>query len=51
VSYVDLTDSLDGGSDSAYWILPFDQHPNERANAAFARRLTDALRRADGIDE
>ena len=43
VPYIDLTHTLDGGSDSSYWILPFDQHPNERANALFARRLTDAL--------
>ena len=32
-----------GERDSSLWILPFDQHPNERAHAAFARRLTDAL--------
>lgn len=43
IPYIDLTRTLDGGSDSSYWILPFDQHPNERANALFARRLTDAL--------
>jgi lysophospholipase L1-like esterase len=44
---IDLTGTLDGGVDASYWILPFDQHPNERANAAFARRLAEALLDAD----
>jgi hypothetical protein len=43
VAYVDLSHSLDGERDASLWILPFDQHPNERANAAFANRLTEAL--------
>jgi len=47
IPYIDLTGTLDGGVDASYWILPFDQHPNERANAAFAGRLTEALLAAD----
>ncbi len=47
IRYIDLTGTLAGGVDTAYWILPFDQHPNQRANAAFARRLTEALLDAD----
>jgi hypothetical protein len=44
IAVIDLSPSLDGGSDAEYWILPFDQHPNARANEVFARRLTEALR-------
>jgi lysophospholipase L1-like esterase len=43
VPYIDLSHSLDGEPDASLWILPFDQHPNERANAAFANRLSEAL--------
>jgi hypothetical protein len=43
VPYIDLSRALDGESDASLWILPFDQHPNERANAAFAQRLSEAL--------
>jgi hypothetical protein len=43
ITVIDLSRSLDG-RDSDYWILPFDQHPNARANAVFARELTAALR-------
>lgn len=43
IASVDLTRTLDGERDASLWILPFDQHPNERANAVFADRLTDAL--------
>ena len=43
IAYVDLSRALTADRDSALWILPFDQHPNERANDAFARALADAL--------
>ena len=43
IPYVDLSHALDGECDASLWILPFDQHPNERAHAAFARRLSEAL--------
>ncbi len=41
--YIDLTGTITTGSDPQWWILPFDQHPNERANALFAERLTAEL--------
>jgi hypothetical protein len=31
--------------DDDVWILPFDQHPNEKANAVFTERLVDEFRR------
>ncbi|HSP97088.1 MAG TPA: SGNH/GDSL hydrolase family protein [Candidatus Dormibacteraeota bacterium] len=43
IRYIDLSHSLDGERDASLWILPFDQHPNERAHAAFARSLSEAL--------
>ncbi len=43
IRYIDLSGAVDGNRDADLWILPFDQHPNERAHAAFARQLTDAL--------
>lgn len=43
IAVIDLSTSLDGGRDADYWILPFDQHPNARANEVFASRLTEAL--------
>ena len=43
IAYIDLSNAVAGEADAALWILPFDQHPNERAHAAFARALTDAL--------
>ncbi|MFN8645006.1 MAG: hypothetical protein U0802_26285 [Candidatus Binatia bacterium] len=43
IAVIDLSASLPPAPDASYWILPFDQHPNERANAAFARALAAAL--------
>jgi hypothetical protein len=40
INFYDLTSSVRGSRDSDYWILPFDQHPNEKANEIFADRLT-----------
>lgn len=42
IEVIDLSRSVDG-RDSDYWILPFDQHPNARANAAFAERLAEVM--------
>ena len=36
---IDLTRSAPAADDRDLWILPFDQHPNERANEAFAVAL------------
>jgi hypothetical protein len=43
IAYIDLSRSLDGERDASLWILPYDQHPNERANQRFAERLSAAL--------
>ncbi|MEO8755380.1 MAG: SGNH/GDSL hydrolase family protein [Casimicrobiaceae bacterium] len=43
IAYIDLSQALDGARDASLWILPFDQHPNERANALFANQLSAAL--------
>lgn len=43
IACIDLTHALPGSRDAAYWILPFDQHPNAEANAAFARAVAEAL--------
>ena len=40
IKYYDLTAVIPPLKDSDYWILPFDQHPNEKANAIFANQLT-----------
>ena len=39
IEYYDLTSVLPPRTDSDYWIMPIDQHPNEKANAIFANRL------------
>lgn len=49
IQYYDLTGVLPPQKDSAYWILPFDQHPNEKANAIFAKELASLLLRDDAI--
>ena len=38
--FFDLRSCIRSSRDSDYWILPFDQHPNEKANEIFANRLT-----------
>ena len=43
IRFFDLTNSVRGSRDSDYWILPFDQHPNEKANEIFANRLTESF--------
>jgi len=45
IECIDLTRSLDNQNDEDMWILPFDQHPNHRANALFATRLSVEFRR------
>ena len=40
IRFFDLTNTVQG-SDSDYWILPFDQHPNEKANELFANHLVE----------
>jgi len=42
IEVIDLSRVLDG-RDSDYWILPFDQHPNARANEVFGREVARAL--------
>ena len=42
IEAIDLSRVLDG-PDSDYWILPFDQHPNARANAVFGREVARGL--------
>ena len=37
--YFDLTESLNHYNDKDVWILPFDQHPNQKANEVFSDRL------------
>ncbi|HEX9974162.1 MAG TPA: SGNH/GDSL hydrolase family protein [bacterium] len=39
IEYIDLTQCLDDFNDKDVWILPFDQHPNEKANEIFAEVL------------
>jgi len=39
IESIDLTSSVMPHKDSDLWILPFDQHPNELANAPFAQKL------------
>ena len=41
IRFFDLTSSVRASRDSDYWILPFDQHPNEKANEIFANQLTE----------
>lgn len=43
IAFVDLSHALGADRDADFWILPFDQHPNERANDAFAAALAGAL--------
>jgi hypothetical protein len=45
LEYFDLTGCLKGYDDEDVWILPFDQHPNEEANAVFSAELFDRFRR------
>lgn len=45
IKYFDLTPSVMAHDDDLnLWILPFDQHPNETANAIFARALSILLK-------
>ena len=46
IQYFDLSNSVSSYEDSDLWILPFDQHPNEVANAVFANRLSILLKNA-----
>ncbi|MCI0493947.1 SGNH/GDSL hydrolase family protein [candidate division KSB1 bacterium] len=39
IEYIDLTQCLSDYNDKDVWILPFDQHPNEKANEVFAEVL------------
>ncbi|MCI0413254.1 SGNH/GDSL hydrolase family protein [bacterium] len=50
VQYYDLT-HIPREPDHAYWILPFDQHPNEKANAIFANQLTSLLLQDAAVKE
>ncbi len=43
IPYVDLTGTITSGGDPEWWVLPLDQHPNELANALFARQLAAEL--------
>jgi len=43
LEYIDLTECLKGIRDQDFWVLPFDQHPNHRANRIFANRLFDTF--------
>jgi hypothetical protein len=45
VECFNLTGCLKGYDDEDVWILPFDQHPNEEANAVFSAELFDRFRR------
>lgn len=51
IEYIDLTECLKGASDQDFWVLPFDQHPNHRANQIFADRLFDELHRREIIQK
>jgi len=50
IACVDLTESVKGMSDKSLWVLPFDQHPNKRANAVFAGQLFERFKEADFLD-
>jgi GDSL-like Lipase/Acylhydrolase len=41
IKYYDLTSFLRNYKDTDLWVLPFDQHPNEKANELFANQLSD----------
>jgi lysophospholipase L1-like esterase len=49
IEYFDLTESLSGFDDRDVWVLPFDQHPNEKANKVFADRLFEEFQRREII--
>ena len=44
---IDLTECLNGYSDRDVWILPFDQHPDHKANQVFADSLFSKYRRGE----
>lgn len=39
----DLTEGYESYSDESMWIMPVDQHPNEKANAILAEKLAKAF--------
>jgi hypothetical protein len=45
IEYIDLTGCLSGHQDHDMWILPFDQHPNQKANEIFADSLFNEFQR------
>lgn len=45
IKYLDITSSVVHYGDSSLWILPFDQHPNEIANAIFAQELRNFFKK------
>jgi len=45
IHYFDLTESLNGFEDREVWVLPFDQHPNQKANKVFADKLFEEFQR------
>ena len=49
INYFDISSSVSSYRDSELWILPFDQHPNEIANAIFAQKLSIFLKDIRGF--
>jgi len=49
--YFDLTECLNNFHDKDVWILPFDQHPNQRANEVFSDRLFIEFRKRGIIND
>lgn len=45
IAYLDLTPCLCNFDDRDVWILPFDQHPNAKANKIFANKLFDEFQK------
>jgi hypothetical protein len=45
IKYLDLTFSVVHYKDSNLWILPFDQHPNEIANAILAHEVRNFFKK------
>lgn len=43
IEYIDVTRAFEGMDAESFWILPFDQHPNERATPIIAKTLCDIL--------
>jgi hypothetical protein len=45
IEHIDLTECLRDCDDEDVWILPFDQHPNDRANQVFMEIVLSEFRR------